>query len=57
MSVGDLVKWYHPALNDNEIVSGIVIEAIGTDLVSVMWQDGSVTKEWRYEVDLINECR
>ena len=58
MKVGDLVKWYHPALNDDEIVPGIVIEALNTEMVRVMWHNGDITQERIvHDLEVISESR
>tara|TARA_R100000664_G_C2741443_1_gene129856 strand:- start:386 stop:571 length:186 start_codon:yes stop_codon:yes gene_type:complete len=58
MKAGDLIRWNHRALDDNDFITGIVID-LQDDLVvppiaRVMWHSGEITKEWIDELEVIS---
>ena len=54
MKVGDLVKWAHNSLNDEDLLPGIIVsiqdDLVVPPVVLVMWHSGEITKEWLDEV-------
>ena len=61
MKSGDLIRWNHSALDNEDFLAGLVLE-VDDDLVVppvawIMWHSGEITKEWTDELEVIREAR
>ena len=59
MKAGDLVRWAHPALKDDEVITGIVISVHDEEptippAVTVLWGPGEIAKEWSDELAVVD---
>ena len=58
VKVGDVVRWAHPALNEDERLYGLIIELIEgievPEVARVMWAPGTIAKEWTDELETVS---